>query len=46
MSQTYTNLNYHLIFGTKDRRPSVLPEFREAFVATLAASSRTAMVIH
>lgn len=29
MSQTYTNLNYHLIFGTKDRRPSLLPEFRD-----------------
>jgi REP element-mobilizing transposase RayT len=29
MSQTYTNLNYHLIFGTKDRHPSLLPEFRD-----------------
>jgi putative transposase len=29
MSQTYTDLNYHLIFGTKDRHPSLLPEFRD-----------------
>ncbi|HEV8069903.1 MAG TPA: IS200/IS605 family transposase [Planctomycetaceae bacterium] len=29
MSQTHTNLNYHIIFGTKDRRPTLLPEFRD-----------------
>jgi putative transposase len=29
MSQTYTDLNYHLIFGTKDRHPSIREEFRE-----------------
>ena len=29
MSQTHTNLNYHIVFGTKDRRPTLLPEFRD-----------------
>jgi putative transposase len=29
MSQTYTDLNYHLIFGTKERRPFLASEHRE-----------------
>jgi putative transposase len=29
MSQTYTDLNDHLIFGTKDRHPWILEEFRD-----------------
>jgi putative transposase len=29
MSQTYTELNYHIIFGTKERRPFLAPEYRD-----------------
>lgn len=29
MSQTYTNLNYHVIFGTKGRHSWLVPEIRQ-----------------
>ena len=29
MSSTYLSLHYHLVFSTKDRRPLILPEWRE-----------------
>ena len=29
MPGTFTDLNYHLIFSTKHREPSILPEWRE-----------------
>src|SRR5882672_10331944 len=28
MSSTYLSLHYHLVFGTKIREPSILPEWR------------------
>lgn len=29
MSSTYLSLHYHLVFGTKDRQPTIAPEWRE-----------------
>ena len=27
MSDSYTNLLYHIVFSTKDRRPLIIPEY-------------------
>ena len=38
MSQTYSDLNYHLIFGTKERRPTLSSGVRQALCEYLGGT--------
>jgi len=36
MSDSYTNLLYHIVFSTKDRRPLITPDMSHDSMNTLA----------
>jgi len=36
MSDSYTNLLYHIVFSTKERRPLITPEYEPRLYDTLA----------
>lgn len=43
MGQSYVNLRYHIVFGTRDRQPWLLPEKRDRvyrFIADIASKSQ------
>jgi len=44
MSDSYTNLLYHIVFSTKDRRPLITSNTKRDFTITLAAQSVRAAV--
>ncbi len=41
MPSTYLSLHYHLIFSTKERRPSIIPLWRDRMHAYLGGAVRT-----
>src|SRR3954453_12908527 len=45
MPHSFANVLVHVIFGTKDRRPAILPEFRERLFGYMAGIARDAGAI-
>lgn len=43
MSSTHLSLHYHIVFGTKNRDPTIQPEWRGALHAYLGESSARRM---
>jgi putative transposase len=40
MGHAYTNLTYHIVFATKNRRPSIMPDIRERLCEYLGGTVR------
>ena len=45
MSSTHLSLHVHIVFGTKQQRALIRPEWRERFHAYLGGAARTLEVI-